>query len=738
MRAYSVFVFWSLALLTSQVADAAMVSIRGSLTGQVVKNEQAPQGEGESPVPGVSMMNLGIGVAVVLLVVGAVVAAVMMGRKKADETAEGETASGETQGLTAAEGQDVDTDYAAMLKDLAQKVAQDVGPKLNKDGAVRKVLQERAGNFADRAKSFVVNEMNDTAGAVLEEIEKEEGRLMLEWNDAVETNFPPLSILIAGVMSPTTLQLMMSHHSSQAITVGLPMFCLCIAAIIVDWNARCDSIPTIWGWLYTTTVLSGCMFIGHTLLFFKVKSGKNELDAKTLEVKERIAHTAAGSMSNTKEQVIGNMVLIQEALIIENGVRHSFWNIIVGTATVLWLFTTIWNLVLVVGWTFVPGQIAFHPKAAGLTGGAFCGAWMTVLVLKVSMLLGVLYFFLNIATVVQFVCDMMIESSSFADTVLGTARDVDKSAGVGVPVTELLAKAFLLRGGNDMMSSKLAVVTHHRKSLQQEKAELQLKLQAATQRSEFLASETETLKTTVSESGGGDLAAQCAKLKDEKFDFEAWKNKGKETIEAIDSAGADVAEASTEQLEKIYEKLTEAADYVQNSEAFKALVDMEAYMEAKVGELKAKLQDPEFQAQLMAELNQLKDMAQQATMKVKGLADQAIAEIENPENFKMLQDVANKAMEEAKVAAHKISDAVNDPELQKMLQDEAEKAFAKAKEAAHEAAELVQDPKLQQQLKDASMEAMNTAKKAALDTAASVKAAAEDPALQEKLKAAIK
>jgi hypothetical protein len=731
MRAYSVFVSISFVLLTSQVADAAMVSIRGSLTGQVVKNQQVPEGE----VAGVSYTNIAIGATVVLLVVGAVVAAMVMGKKKADGSAETENASGETQGLMAAEGKD--EDIATMLKGLAQKVAEDVGPKLSKDGSVRKVLQDRAGNFTERAKNFVLKEMNDTAGAVLSEIEKEEGRLMLEWNDAVETNFPPLSILIAGLMSPTTLQLMMSHHSSQALTVGLPMFGLCIAALVVDWEARCDSIPTIWAWLYTTTVLSACMFFGHTFLFFKVLSGKKELDAKTVEVKERISHTAKGSMSNTKEQVIGNMVLVQEALIIENGIRHSFWNIIVGVATILWLFTTIWDLVLVVGWTFVPGQIAFHPKAAGLTGGEFCGAWMTVLVLKVFMLLGVLYFFLNIATIVQFVCDMMIGSSSFADTVLGTARDLDKN-GVGVPVTELLAKAFLLRGGDDMLASRLAVATHHRKCLQQEKEDLLQKLGDVTQRAEFLQSETDALAKTVAESGGGDLAAQCAKLKDDNFDFEAWKAKGKESIEVAEKAGEEISAASTEQLEIVQQKIMEAADALKNSETFKALMDMEAYMEAKALELKAKLEDPAFQAELMAELNQLKEYAQEATNKAKELADQAIKELEDPENFKMLQDYANKALEEAKAAGQKISDAVNDPELQKMLQDEAEKAYEKAKEAAHAAAEVVQDPKLQQQLKDASMQAMNTAKKAALDTAASVKAAAEDPELQAKLKAQLR
>ena len=48
---------------------------------------------------------------------------------------------------------------------------------------------------------MLVKEMNETAIAIRAELEKDEMGSMLEWNNAVEGNFPPAAILIAGVVS---------------------------------------------------------------------------------------------------------------------------------------------------------------------------------------------------------------------------------------------------------------------------------------------------------------------------------------------------------------------------------------------------------------------------------------------------------------------------------------------------------------------------------------------------------
>jgi len=168
--------------------------------------------------------------------------------------------------------------------------------------------------------------------------------------------------------------------------------------------------------------LAFLLFVGHGLLLWNLSSGKKSLQAKREEVEANLKGTEEGGFSNMKEQFIGNTVILQEALIVENRVRHSLWNTIVGIATILWLLCSIWNLVLIARYTFVPGIIAFHPDAAKVAKDDFCGAWATVLVLRISILLSVLYLFLNLATVIHWLCDQLIGSSAFSNTLLKQAR----------------------------------------------------------------------------------------------------------------------------------------------------------------------------------------------------------------------------------------------------------------------------------------------------------------------------
>merc|ERR1719498_414104 len=422
---------------------------------------------------------VGIGAGVGGLIAGAVVAAVVLvGRSNAEDEKEGETDEKSVPFVEPLKEDEKSTDYAAILQSLSKKVVDDLGPKFEKGGKVRNVLESRMESFTDKAKNFLLSEMNGAAGAVMREMEAEESMLMLDWNNAIESNFPPASILIAGVLSPTIINVLASHHFIQSVTVGLPLFCLCVFATYVDWNSVC-SIPTIYVWLYTQLVLSFLLFVGHGILFSKLASGRKTLQAKQDEVHENLEGMEDGGFANVKEQFIGNTIILQEALMIENGVRHSMWNSVVGIATVCWLLTTIWNLVLICGWTFVPGIVAFHPKAAAVAKTDFCGAWATVLVLRISMLLSVLYLFLNLATVVQWLCDALVSSSAFTNAVLKQARKMDKDA--GMPIVEMLAKAFLLRGGDESIISKLAVVQYHKKSLKNKEAKLAGKLASLNQ-----------------------------------------------------------------------------------------------------------------------------------------------------------------------------------------------------------------------------------------------------------------
>jgi hypothetical protein len=677
---------------------------------------------------------VGMGVGIGALVAGAVVAGIFFATKKKDEAKDGEEKAEPLLGAEDEEAGPKQVDYAELLRNLTQKVSDEVGPKLQKDGAVRELLEKRLDNFQDKAKNFMLNEMNLTAAAVKGEIEKDESGLMMEWNNAVESNFPPASILIAGALSPTVINIMAFNHFIQLVTVGLPLFCLCVAALYVDWGAPCTAIPTLYEWLYTQTVLSFCFVIGHGALLGQLSSGKARLNAKRQEVEENLQGTEEGGFANLKEKFIGNTIILQEALLVENGVRHSPMNMITGVATVIWIFTTIWNLVLVAGWTFVPGVVAFHPDAAEVAKDEYCGAWMTVLVLKICILLSVLYLFLNLATVAQWIADMMIESKGFSDAVLLQARKADRD-GTGVPAVEMLAKAFLLRGGDESLISKLAVAQHHKNSLINKRTKALAKACDLEAKISNLQSEESGLLDKSKD--GGDLAAQVAKLSDASVNYELWQKQGNEAIDQARDKAVAIGEASTEALEEIYQQINDVIEEVKNSPAIQAAAQQakeaaeRAFEQAqamaleKYNQAQAMYNDPEFQAKLQEYQHRAHEAMQECAAKANDLADKAVAMAKDPEFQRQLQEAAQKAMDQAQEAAKEAKKALGDPELQRKL----EEAMAMAKAKAEEAAAAVGDPQLQQQMKETAQKAMAQAE----DWADSATAALNDPEMQKLL-----
>jgi hypothetical protein len=572
---------------------------------------------------------------VVAAVIGGIVVVVM--KKKQAAEAEEEAATGVPHA-------NKKVDYKALLTGLSKRITEEVGPKFSKDGACRLVLEKRFEDFQDKAKNFLLSEMNKTAGSVMNELEAEESLMMLEWNNAIESNFPPVSILVAGIFSPTIVDFMSFHHLLQFLTVALPLFLMCVWAIYTDLIAvrqPCDAIPSLYAWLYTQTVITAMLFVGHGCLLAKLRSGKARIQAKKEEVEYELKGKEEGGFANMREQFIGRTVILQEALMTENGVRHSSLNTIVGVATIVWLITTTWNLVLVVGWTFVPGVVAFHPKAAAVSGDDYCGAWATVFVLKVSMLLSVLYFFGNLYCVVQFLCDSMINSKGFSDAVLSQARDIDKN-GPGVPVTEVLFKAFLLRGGDEALISRLAVATHHTRSLQHKKAELEGKISALNFKISAASQEEDSLTSKSKEEGGGDLAAQCKKLNSEAVDYDNWKRQGRIAIDDTEKDITAVGAASTEALEKLYTKVDSTLKEIENSDAVQAAIaaakDAEKQIEARMNEAYTMLNDPEFQAKVKEIAEQAKAQCEQLGTQAEELAKEALATAQDPEFQKKLHD----------------------------------------------------------------------------------------------------
>jgi len=716
-------------LLSFVLQLGADAFVRTNLRGETLDTLEAHAGDVNSGMSlkkfPINWGQVGMGAAIGGLIAGAIVAGMMLAGGKKDDKEEEETSAGTPLVSSREEPPVAQTDYAELLKNLSKKVADDVGPKFAEDGCVRKVLESRMESFTDKAKNFLLTEMNGTAGAVMREMEAEESMLMLDWNNAVESNMPPAPILIAGVLSPTVINLMASHHFTQMLTVGLPLFILCTWAVYEDWATVC-SIPTIYFWLYTQTVLAFFLFVGHGLLFQKCAAGRKVLQVKMDEVNENLGETEDGGFANLKEQFIGNTIILQEALMVENGVRHSIWNRVVGLATVAWLITTFWNLALIAGWTFVPGIVAFHPSMHEQED--FCGAWATVLALRISMLLSVLYLFLNLFTVVQWVCDEVVSSKGFSDAVLKFARKLDKN-GSGVPIVEVLAKAFLLRGGDETIISRLAVVQYHKKSLKNKEAKLSAKLASLTGTINSISKTEAGLMDKAKD--GGDLAAQVQKLNGGSVDYDNWKLQGSSAIDDAEMRVAEMGAANTEHLDKLYEQINQVMEDVKNSEtvqlAAQKAAEAKEFAEQKAQEAYDKLNDPEFQQQMRDLANQASAQVEALGNQAKDMANDAIAMASDPELQRQLQEAAQKAMDQAKDMAEQAKDMANDPEMQKKLQEAMDQAQAKAMEAAA----TITDPELQKKMQENAQKALDSVQQGVESAAAAVMS----PEMQEQLQA---
>merc|ERR1719326_240757 len=106
----------------------------------------------------------------------------------------------------------------------------------------------------------------------------------------------------------------------------------------------------------------------------------------------------------------------------------------------------------------------------------------------------------------------MIGSKGFSDTVLTQARHADRD-GTGVPVVEMLCKAFLLRGGDESLISKLAVAQHHKNSLINKRTKALQKQSELQAQISNLQSEEQNLQNKSKD--GGDLEACVRKLNDD-------------------------------------------------------------------------------------------------------------------------------------------------------------------------------------------------------------------------------
>lgn len=555
------------------------------------------------------------------------------------------------------EPQTQSADYERLLRALSQRVAQKVGPKLAKGQAVRGIIEERVMTIKEKAKAFFLNELNTTAGQLLKAIEAEEAMLLLDWNNAVASNFPPISVLLAGLLSPTLLSLRQLAHMLQLVVGLLPILALCIWATIRDYNTVC-AIPTIFAWVYVQGGLALILSFAHLMVYLKISSGKKILTAKAEAMNEKLQAANAGSssaeemgLSEMRELFVCSTVLLQQALLVEDGVRNSIWHKITGAGSLLWMVTTIWNFVIVMGWTFMPGIIAFHPKAASVAAEAYCGALITVLSARVICVLHLLFMGINVMTVVTWISDVMTSSPSFGQGVLKQAEKLDKGI-LGVPVIQTLVKAFLLRGGMDLSSSQLAVAVNERANLEKEREKAQYRLNEVDSQLAACKAVEEALQAKAGKDTSSDLEASISQLENlGDTDMNAWKEKGAAAIADLQVQATALEEATTKDIEVIMQKITEAAEAIQSSEGYQSAM-AKASAAAELAQQKAGEVHGQLAEQMTAEnLQSVMAQAQQAASAGMSRAQEVAGQLAETDAVKQAQASASDAVKQAQALA---------------------------------------------------------------------------------------
>lgn len=348
---------------------------------------------------------------------------------------------------------------------------------------------------------------------------------------------------------------------------------------------------------------------------------------------------------------VGRSVLVQQALLVEDQCRKSPAYFIVGILTMVWMVTFIWTVVIVIGWTFVPGVAAFHASAQATAGDDFCGTWMTVLTARLLSVAGLLFLIVNILTIARWFLDTLTHSEQFEKKLLKQCKRFDDAAG-GIPVCQILGKALVLRGSTDTVYAEMNVCTNRKIYLERKKDELTAKVNAATaaydaKDAEYnaLSEKSSNVRALGGDSRFGGIIAQL----EHQDDSAAWKNAGIQAIqeaEARNAATTEKIQGGTPDLDKFVERITQSVDEIRNSKEFKDAAEAsKKYAE----ETKKKAEELAKQAAEKAE--ELKVAAQEKARELKEFA-------ESEEVQQALQQAKEGAQQAVKEGVAKAGEAV--------------------------------------------------------------------------------
>lgn len=472
---------------------------------------------------------------------------------------------------TATEAEDEGTsleDYEELVKKVLQRGSQLVGPKITKGAQIASLLHNKAFGFAAKAKTLVKNELTDTAGSLAKALDMQELMLLLDVDAAVAANMPPVTVLLAGVMVPVNLTISMVCHILCIVLAMVPVLSLSIYAEYVDRDHDCSPIWGLRAWARTVLALALVILLSRIGLIFQIMGAKKEIQQRSSEMRDRLAEaekraqTGANPLADLQELISCHMTTLQYAVVQEKKTRTSILGHFVGAGTALWMLTAIWNLYLYAKYLFVPGVVAFADSLKDEPD--YCDAKTTALLVKLSIILTLLFFFMNLMTVFFWLSEVCLNMVGVQNKILAVAAAFDSFS--PLPIAQVLAKAFLFRGSTDSLSHQFGQVMNTKNQLSAELADTEARLAALKAQIDAKEDECTEVKECMKAQGGS-----CA---DMAMSTQNWTGapKGDESEKFYEEAKAraeEVQQRTAEEIDKILARLAEVMKQVQNSEAFK-------------------------------------------------------------------------------------------------------------------------------------------------------------------------
>jgi len=583
----------------------------------------------------------------VLVLAGIGGAAFAMTRKKADKSVEeGKDAEAVAAPVEAAAPaaelkpnaeKPVTMDAEKLMKTVARRAVQLVGPKLSKAYKAKTVLESHAYGFPIKARAFLAGEIYSTVAGLLRELEAEEAMLLLGLGTG-NVSVPPMSVLLAGLLSPVILSVSFFVHLAQVIVVLIPVTAMCAWALYHDMSAGTlmgCGVPGLWLWMWIMGVLAAVLAVAHTASMVMLSNGKASIRAKAEEMKGDLVEAVGDGeldINEIRKLFLVSSALLQHALYVEDNMRRSIWREIIGLCTCAWFLLSVWNFFIVLLWTFVPGVVAFHASAAELAGDDYCGAWASVLTARITCVLALLFVVFNMISMTQYISDKLVTSESFHKGMLDSAKKFDSSS-IGIPVMQVMVKAFLLRGNTETLASHIGQAKATTSALEEEYDRLLSQKESLEGRIEIHRQEASQLKKE-------------AGIEEEPE--ESWTDQAKEAgTQAVEEAKAQAAaleQLTRQELEALLNKVMEAAQQVRNSEALKVAMEHAELAKEQAKLAAAAAQDPEALKAMAAKAQQA---AQEGLAQAQDAASSGLAQAQQAGEQLASSEAVQRARQQA-------------------------------------------------------------------------------------------